>query len=722
MKWRAALLLFTVTLGFLPLPSYGQQFDDWIQRESGTTASLFAGSLGTAAGIEFVLAGGNSGVSILSLDGISWSPAGLTGPTIFDIDGSDSGFLLARGDGIVDGLGDISGFIGTTTILWTGVAIGNPGCVAVGSFFEVSPVFNWTNIVANSPNCQTWQITMTEAIGDRPLGTVRDVAFGNGRFVAVHGTGRIDLSLDGQIFQEVYDGVGAIRHAVFGAGIWVAVGDSGRVYRSTTNGETWTTHLAGSENLNSVAFGGGHFIAVGRNGSVRRSSNGTSWTNVGGFTVSPLEEVMWAGDSFLAVGSGGEIWQTVIRPDLAPATPTGWSGPIVVSTQRGTTTSSATITSVDEVFVDYAWTNQGAADATNFNINIAIDGAMPTSIPVTGLMSGATASLEDVAAGNLAPGLHTISLTVDSNDDVSERIETNNELTSTFSVVGLGSDANFDADVDLGDYRNLSECLITADSSCLEVFDSDMNGLLNLRDFATFQHQFTGPAQGACCLVDDTCQLESFESCLINGSVYEGNNTDCGVSSCQLEYANSATSLLFLAPGPGVEIADDLTLAGAARRLVSYTVAVGGFGGVPFNVQTTIYDKCPGNGGLPIPGASAFISGFPNDGEIHELTISLGRTVVIPETIWLGVTFSDDAVWLVGEMPEIGVTEDFVAINTPPWECNADFAGDVHAGFVTEVNCILGDRLLGTRSTTIRSTGRAIRTESVRRISSLQMR
>ncbi|MCL2557307.1 MAG: InlB B-repeat-containing protein, partial [Treponema sp.] len=129
-----------------------------------------------------------------------------------------------------------------------------------------------------------------------------------------------------------------IQDLAFGEGSWVAVGGSGKISRST-NGRDFTLVPEGQRLANtrysrlSVAFGDGWFISAGLGGEMLRSDDGgQNWrrpeTSAGVFpSRTSILAVAWGGGGdFVIVGPGarmarsdnhGSTWNTVFSPALA---------------------------------------------------------------------------------------------------------------------------------------------------------------------------------------------------------------------------------------------------------------------------------------------------------------------------------------------------------------------------------------------------------------------
>jgi hypothetical protein len=122
--------------------------------------------------------------------------------------------------------------------------------------------------------------------------------------------------------------------------------------------------------------------------------------------------------------------------NLAPYTPTGWSGPLVVSTQAGNTTTASTITTADNVYIDWAFINQGnAAITTPFQTELLLDGTQVQTWPATVPLNPSDYThITDYSLGQLAAGTHTVTVNADYLDQVAESDKTNNTATFTFTV------------------------------------------------------------------------------------------------------------------------------------------------------------------------------------------------------------------------------------------------------------------------------------------------
>ena len=117
----------------------------------------------------------------------------------------------------------------------------------------------------------------------------RDVAFGNGRFVAVGGgreissTGLVLASADGRSWQTVGSAPQTLRHVVFSGGQFVAVGDDATILTSV-DGASWTRQISGLEfgasggtALTALCAYPRGYLVGGDDAVLLRSGNGREW-------------------------------------------------------------------------------------------------------------------------------------------------------------------------------------------------------------------------------------------------------------------------------------------------------------------------------------------------------------------------------------------------------------------------------------------------------------
>lgn len=192
--------------------------------------------------------------------------------------------------------------------------------------------------------------------------------------------------------------------------------------------------------------------------------------------------------------------------------------------------------------------------------------------------------------------------------------------------------------------------------------------------------------------VDWTCQETGFGICSALGGTFEGADTTCAGTRAP-EYRNViANPTTFYPPGANHEMADDLTLAGTARGMTYYDLAVAGSGAAPYNVTAALYTDCPGLGGTLIAGTLQTWTGVPADGYIYTLSADFSASPIrLPDSVWMVVSFSTaDAGWVVAGPAEVGATDDIYAEKDPPWACDYWFGGppNEYAGFWANIQCV----------------------------------
>ncbi|MCK9532729.1 MAG: Ig-like domain-containing protein [Gammaproteobacteria bacterium] len=152
-----------------------------------------------------------------------------------------------------------------------------------------------------------------EWVNPRPQGNIlADVAYGDGRYVAVGHTGTVLISTDGLGWHLVDTGTSAWLEAVLWSetyGRFIAVGNDGEITYSP-DGDTWSPlRWEGAHFLYGIAEGNGVIVAVGDGATILRSTDGGStWQRVRFDPVRDwLNDVVFAAGQFVAVGSQGII-------------------------------------------------------------------------------------------------------------------------------------------------------------------------------------------------------------------------------------------------------------------------------------------------------------------------------------------------------------------------------------------------------------------------------
>jgi hypothetical protein len=148
-------------------------------------------------------------------------------------------------------------------------------------------------------------------------GRMGTIAFGQGRFVAVHGF-EVLYSQDGEQFVvgAKLDWTGTIhpRKTVFGqgeaGGMFVTIGQvdlpdetQSVSWRSATpDGEHFAKAEHHAPEARDIAFGSGHFVVVGPAGLIESSHDGVTWQRCETDPAEDFQDVAWTGKRFIARG------------------------------------------------------------------------------------------------------------------------------------------------------------------------------------------------------------------------------------------------------------------------------------------------------------------------------------------------------------------------------------------------------------------------------------
>ncbi len=175
------------------------------------------------------------------------------------------------------------------------------------------------SVLVSLPGYASW-----EWLNPRPQGNIlADVAFGNGRYVAVGHTGTVLTSADGVAWASVDTGTSAWLQALLWSdthGRFIAVGNDGEITTSV-DGTAWSPlRWEGARFLYGIAEGNGAIVAVGDGATILRSiDGGATWQRIPLDPVRDwLNDVVFANGQFVVVGSGGTI---LTSPDGAVWTP-----------------------------------------------------------------------------------------------------------------------------------------------------------------------------------------------------------------------------------------------------------------------------------------------------------------------------------------------------------------------------------------------------------------
>lgn len=266
----------------------------------------------------FTIPGNNASV-FTSLDGVNWT--GLPFPAATSLTRNDTlRAMLATNSGYI-GFGAM-GIIATTSdgTAWTvtsepptrghfaDVTYGKGLFVAVGSrsVNEDLPGINPGRIgaVYTSTDSVNWDEQTSGVRG----ATLRKIAFGRDRFVAVGPGGTIVYSDDAINWKPaVYPSSPSFTGVAYGAGRFVAIG---RSVLTSTDGITWQVDAAMSgQDYWEIRFvNGSFFLSTNQqNRAIQRSFDGVNWTNVTLASASPFNDIVFGNGLWVAATSGGSV-------------------------------------------------------------------------------------------------------------------------------------------------------------------------------------------------------------------------------------------------------------------------------------------------------------------------------------------------------------------------------------------------------------------------------
>jgi hypothetical protein len=351
---------------------------NWTRRDVGTVAELRGVTYGNG---QFVAVGDSDlfgdPLIFTSTNGVNWNQQNYAGHyydylLLLGV-AYGSGRFVAIGSYSVGGSGFSDILTSTNGIVWDrdpiptpahieplGVVWGAGTFVAVGGYGDLLSSTNgvdWTNHLQgfygrdSNLNGITGTSNLLVAVGGDPalsrglvltssngldwvraagvFGALQEVIYAQGKFFAVEssdlGFGSV-LSGDGVNWTEVHFTDAPLNGIVYGNGTFVAVGGQCDDYQNSisftatsTDGETWTDHDAGTNGLlQAVAFGNGVFVAVGVGDDLNNdcyfsgppvtSTDGAHWTPASTPNVSFSAVAFGNGRFVSANGDDSGIW------------------------------------------------------------------------------------------------------------------------------------------------------------------------------------------------------------------------------------------------------------------------------------------------------------------------------------------------------------------------------------------------------------------------------
>jgi hypothetical protein len=308
------------------IPSVAGSVGRWVTAftGSGVLKKIESKLLGNINNYEALLA--------IEVDGVMLVDSGIPGAPTVDTSVTGPTQVAASGTVKTSGSREVTAAIQTSVITnvyadtgsWTGALIDGGGTAAVnkqqrnGAFGNGKVVFVSTfgGIISSTDG-----ISFTTERNPDSTATntndLYDVAYGNGRFVAVGQDGTVPpnpvawVQIDGESTWNKYNlgsrSQGYPGCIAFGNGKFVApcVGENGRQWAVSTDGINWTHTADGTStrSINAITFGGGYFCAGGTYDFLGFSTDGINWTSATSGTSYSSEQYQDAtyGDGMWAI-------------------------------------------------------------------------------------------------------------------------------------------------------------------------------------------------------------------------------------------------------------------------------------------------------------------------------------------------------------------------------------------------------------------------------------
>jgi hypothetical protein len=278
---------------------------------------------GETAGNGRFVAGGDSGPSAYSTDGLNWWKGGEGFLYLRGIAFGNNRFVAVDYDGTsrwsTDGINWTNGnYTGVTVYEETatmGIAFGDGKFVVVGQFGKMA--WSTDGVDWNPVSVTGFEASIIEGL-HYAAAEIHDIVYANGRFVAVGGYGKAAYSGDGVTwtavsnttfstsiitaitYGEVTDNEGQTQRR------FVAASTGGKTAYST-DGVTWTAggNPPGISYIADIAAGGGEFVAVSDNNMIAYSLDGIKWETSGNTVFQRIYAIAFGNGRFVVVTDKG---------------------------------------------------------------------------------------------------------------------------------------------------------------------------------------------------------------------------------------------------------------------------------------------------------------------------------------------------------------------------------------------------------------------------------
>lgn len=309
----------------------------WTQRTSGTTGVLRDVTVGGGKVVAVGGSSGNSGLTCVTANGSTWSA------TTFSINVRFTGVIY-------DGAKFVASGYEWTGSVWQGMIYTSPDAVtwtrrlfSGGSLNDIA--FGGGVYVAVGENGAIWSSTNGTSWSPESSGIsldIQGVSYGNGVFVAVGddndtgGSGFVLKSLNGSSWTNTTSGAVGLAswHGFYKVQYcndrFLGSGWYSKIRYSTDGGSTFPTNESGTRQIEGFAYGNGTYLAAGVNKDASDadinliSMDGMNWSPLTTATQDDCNSAVFFNNTFITVGDNGSIWQSPAFTAAAP-TYTSWA-------------------------------------------------------------------------------------------------------------------------------------------------------------------------------------------------------------------------------------------------------------------------------------------------------------------------------------------------------------------------------------------------------------